>query len=53
MPWAQARTLAQLGNPVLHAKTLSFMHPMTETTLRVEAPLDEALEQALSKLTRK
>jgi len=23
VPWAQARTLAQLGNPVLHAKTLS------------------------------
>lgn len=27
VPWAQARTLAQLGNPVLHAKTLS---PLTE-----------------------
>lgn len=27
VPWAQARTLAQLGNPVLHAKTLS---PFTE-----------------------
>lgn len=42
-----------LNRLFLHAKTLSFMHPMTETTLRVEAPLDEALEQALSKLTRK
>lgn len=37
----------------LHAKTLSFMHPNTETTMRVEAPLDPALEQALNKLTRK
>ncbi|MBU2427964.1 MAG: bifunctional aspartate kinase/homoserine dehydrogenase II [Gammaproteobacteria bacterium] len=27
VPWAQARTLAQLGNPVLHAKTLS---PLTD-----------------------
>ncbi|MDX5408097.1 MAG: 23S rRNA pseudouridine(955/2504/2580) synthase RluC [Chromatiaceae bacterium] len=42
-----------LNRLFLHAKTLSFVHPMTETTLRVEAPLDEALEQALSKLTRK
>lgn len=42
-----------LNRLFLHAKTLSFMHPMTDTTLRVEAPLDEALEQALSKLTRK
>lgn len=42
-----------LNRLFLHAKTLSFMHPITETTLRVEAPLDEALEQALSKLTRK
>ncbi|MEO3679621.1 23S rRNA pseudouridine(955/2504/2580) synthase RluC [Rheinheimera fenheensis] len=42
-----------LNRLFLHAKTLSFTHPMTETTLRVEAPLDEALEQALSKLTRK
>lgn len=42
-----------LNRLFLHAKTLSFMHPMNETTLRVEAPLDEALEQALSKLTRK
>ena len=37
----------------LHAKTLSFIHPNTETTMRVEAPLDSALEQALNKLTRK
>ena len=42
-----------LNRLFLHAKTLSFMHPMTETTLRVEAPLDMALEQALAKLTRK
>mgnify|MGYP006146856157 CR=1 FL=1 len=42
-----------LNRLFLHAKTLSFMHPMTETTMRVEAPLDPELEQALSKLTRK
>ena len=42
-----------LNRLFLHAKTLSFMHPNTETTLRVEAPLDQALEQALAKLTRK
>jgi 23S rRNA pseudouridine955/2504/2580 synthase len=42
-----------LNRLFLHAKTLSFIHPMTETTMRVEAPLDIALEQALAKLTRK
>ena len=42
-----------LNRLFLHAKTLSFIHPNTETTLRVEAPLDIALEQALTKLTRK
>ncbi|MBZ9613724.1 23S rRNA pseudouridine(955/2504/2580) synthase RluC [Rheinheimera maricola] len=42
-----------LNRLFLHAKTLSFVHPMTETTLRVEAPLDPVLEQALTKLTRK
>lgn len=42
-----------LNRLFLHAKTLSFMHPMTETTMRVEAPLDPELEQALTKLTRK
>ena len=42
-----------LNRLFLHAKTLSFMHPMSETTMRVEAPLDPALEQALGKLTRK
>lgn len=42
-----------LNRLFLHAKTLSFMHPNTETTMRVEAPLDAVLEQALNKLTRK
>ena len=42
-----------LNRLFLHAKTLSFMHPNTETTMRVEAPLDSVLEQALNKLTRK
>jgi 23S rRNA pseudouridine955/2504/2580 synthase len=42
-----------LNRLFLHAKTLSFIHPMTETTMRVEAPLDPSLEQVLAKLTRK
>lgn len=42
-----------LNRLFLHAKTLSFMHPVTETTLRIEAPLDPALEQTLANLTRK
>lgn len=42
-----------LSRLFLHAKTLSFIHPMSETTMRVEAPLDPSLEQALAKLTRK
>jgi 23S rRNA pseudouridine955/2504/2580 synthase len=42
-----------LNRLFLHAKILSFIHPNTQTTLRIEAPLDNALEQALAKLTRK
>jgi 23S rRNA pseudouridine955/2504/2580 synthase len=42
-----------LNRLFLHAKSLSFMHPNTQTTLRVEAPLDLQLEKALTKLTRK
>ena len=42
-----------LNRLFLHAKTLSFMHPNTETTMRVEAPLDSVLEQALNKLKLK
>lgn len=42
-----------LNRLFLHAKILSFIHPMTETTMRIEAPLDPSLEQALAKLTRK
>ncbi|MGP9802505.1 23S rRNA pseudouridine(955/2504/2580) synthase RluC [Rheinheimera sp. NSM] len=42
-----------LNRLFLHAKLLSFIHPMTETTMRIEAPLDPSLEQALAKLTRK
>ncbi|MDP2713596.1 23S rRNA pseudouridine(955/2504/2580) synthase RluC [Rheinheimera sp.] len=42
-----------LNRLFLHAKILSFIHPMTETTMRIEAPLDPSLEQALTKLTRK
>lgn len=42
-----------LNRLFLHAKILSFIHPNTETTMRIEAPLDPVLEQALTKLTRK
>src|SRR5690606_24338944 len=42
-----------LNRLFLHAKILSFVHPNTQETLRIEAPLDSALEQALEKLTRK
>ncbi|MGI5309684.1 23S rRNA pseudouridine(955/2504/2580) synthase RluC [Rheinheimera sp. WS51] len=52
---AFTQQMQQLGlnRLFLHAKTLSFMHPNTETTLRIEAPLETVLEQALEKLTRK
>jgi 23S rRNA pseudouridine955/2504/2580 synthase len=42
-----------LNRLFLHAKLLSFIHPNTQTTMRIEAPLDPSLEQALTKLTRK
>ncbi|MEH8020884.1 MULTISPECIES: 23S rRNA pseudouridine(955/2504/2580) synthase RluC [Rheinheimera] len=42
-----------LNRLFLHAKSLSFIHPNTETTMRIEAPLDPSLEQALTRLTRK
>ncbi|MCC5453042.1 23S rRNA pseudouridine(955/2504/2580) synthase RluC [Rheinheimera sp. UJ51] len=42
-----------LNRLFLHAYSLSFMHPGTETTMRFEAPLDEQLNQAMSQLTRK
>src|SRR5690606_32745038 len=42
-----------LNRLFLHAKILSFVHPNTETTMRIEAPLDPVLEQSLTKLTRK
>ncbi|WP_018693228.1 23S rRNA pseudouridine(955/2504/2580) synthase RluC [Algicola sagamiensis] len=34
----------------LHAKSLKFMHPVDETTLLVDAPLDEQLENTLKRL---
>lgn len=42
-----------LNRLFLHAKILSFVHPNTQTTMRIEAPLDPSLELALTKLTRK
>ncbi|NVK24582.1 MAG: 23S rRNA pseudouridine(955/2504/2580) synthase RluC [Gammaproteobacteria bacterium] len=34
----------------LHAKEISFFHPVSETTVRFEAPLDEQLEKGLAHL---
>jgi 23S rRNA pseudouridine955/2504/2580 synthase len=42
-----------LNRLFLHAKSLSFIHPNSLTTMRVEAPLDVQLESAMTKLTRK
>ena len=42
-----------LNRLFLHAKSLSFTHPTSLTTMRIEAPLDSQLENALTKLTRK
>lgn len=42
-----------LNRLFLHAKTLSFLHPTEQTTLRIEAPLDPVLEGVMTKLTRK
>ncbi|WP_440055826.1 23S rRNA pseudouridine(955/2504/2580) synthase RluC [Pseudoalteromonas sp. T1lg65] len=39
-----------LGRLFLHAKELRFIHPKNETTLHVEAPLDNALENCLKTL---
>ncbi|SNY43383.1 ribosomal large subunit pseudouridine synthase C [Arsukibacterium tuosuense] len=42
-----------LNRLFLHAKSLSFTHPNSLTTMRIEAPLDSQLENALTRLTRK
>ncbi|KKO44232.1 23S rRNA pseudouridylate synthase [Arsukibacterium ikkense] len=42
-----------LNRLFLHAKSLSFIHPNSQTTMRIEAPLDAQLDKALTKLTRK
>ncbi|TQF71452.1 23S rRNA pseudouridine(955/2504/2580) synthase RluC [Pseudoalteromonas luteoviolacea] len=39
-----------LGRLFLHARELRFLHPKTETTLHVEAPLDKALTACLNTL---
>ncbi|CAH9055221.1 Ribosomal large subunit pseudouridine synthase C [Pseudoalteromonas holothuriae] len=39
-----------LGRLFLHAHDLRFLHPKTETTLHVEAPLDKALTNCLTTL---
>ena len=39
-----------LNRLFLHAKELRFIHPKTETTHHVEAPLDEALQACITRL---
>ncbi|MCF2861359.1 23S rRNA pseudouridine(955/2504/2580) synthase RluC [Pseudoalteromonas sp. Cnat2-41] len=41
-----------LNRLFLHARELRFLHPKTETTLALEAPLDKALTHCLEKLRR-
>ncbi len=42
-----------LNRLFLHAFSLSFIHPISETTMRFEAPLDSKLSQTLERLNRK
>lgn len=42
-----------LNRLFLHAFSLSFIHPISETTMRFEAPLDPKLSQTLERLNRK
>ncbi|MDX1678285.1 pseudouridine synthase, partial [Arsukibacterium sp.] len=42
-----------LNRLFLHAKSLSFIHPISQTTMRIDAPLDAQLENTLTRLTRK
>lgn len=42
-----------LNRLFLHAFSLSFIHPISETTMRFEAPLDPKLTQTLERLNRK
>lgn len=39
-----------LGRLFLHARGLTFMHPRSETTMRIEAPIDSHLTAVLEKL---
>jgi 23S rRNA pseudouridine955/2504/2580 synthase len=39
-----------LNRLILHDHDLSFYHPKNETTMRVEAPLDNALKSCILKL---
>jgi len=41
-----------LNRLFLHAFSLSFIHPISETTMRFEAPLDPKLNQPLERFTR-
>jgi len=42
--------LTGLNRLFLHAHDLRFMHPKNETTMHVEAPLDNALQNCIKKL---
>lgn len=42
-----------LNRLFLHAFSLSFIHPISEITMRFEAPLDPKLSQTLERLNRK
>lgn len=44
--YAQSLGLSRL---FLHARSLAFIHPREESTLRIEAPLDKNLEQVLAR----
>lgn len=51
--FTQQMTGLGLHRLFLHAFTLKFTHPNTGAFMMVEAPLDQALQQILTRLTRK
>lgn len=51
--FTQQMTGLGLHRLFLHAFTLKFTHPNTGAVMMVEAPLDQALQQILTRLTRK
>jgi 23S rRNA pseudouridine1911/1915/1917 synthase len=47
-----SQIVARLGRQALHAKTLGFVHPMTQERLAFESPLPADFEGALEELRR-